>query len=73
MPQSQIEEVKEHKHLGITFCRTLTWTNILRNIYKSLEKNWVSLRRYKFLLDRGSLFKVYTTFIRPLLEYGGVD
>ena len=31
-----------------------------------------SLRRYKFLLDRGSLFKMYTTFLRPLLEYGGV-
>ena len=37
----------------------------------SLEKIWV-LMRYKFILDRGSLFKMYTTFIRPLLEYGGV-
>ena len=29
MSQSQIEEVKEHKHLGITFCKTLTWTKIV--------------------------------------------
>ena len=29
-----------------------------------------SLRRYKFLLDICSLFKMYTTLIRPLLEYG---
>ena len=72
MSQSQIEEVNEHKHLGITFCRTLTWTNHISEISRKAWKRIGSLRRYKFLLDRGSLFKMYTTFIRPLLEYGGV-
>ena len=72
MSQSQIEEVKEHKHLGKTFCRTFTWTNHISEISTKAWKRIWSLRRYKFLLDRGSLFKMYTTFIRPLLEYGGV-
>ena len=30
------------------------------------------LRRYKKLLDRASLQKMYTSFIRPLLEYGDI-
>ena len=72
MSQSHIEEINEHKHLGITFCTTLTWTNHMSEISRKAWKRIGSLRRYKFLLDRGSLFKMYTTFIRPLLEYGGV-
>ena len=72
MSQSQIEEVKEHKHLGITFYRTLTWTNHISEISTKVWKRIGSLRRYKFLLDRGSLFQMYKTFIRPLLEYGDV-
>ena len=72
MSQSQIEEVNEHKHLGITFCRTLTRTNHISEISRKAWKRIGFLRRYKFLLDRGSLFKMYTPFIQPLLEYGGV-
>ena len=70
MSQNQIEEVKEHKHLGITFCRTLTLTNHISEISTKAWKKIGSLRHYKFLLDRGSLFRMYTTFIGILLEYG---
>ena len=53
MSQSQIGEVKEHKHLGIAFCRTLTWTNHISEISTKAWKRIGSLRRFKFLLDRG--------------------
>ena len=72
MSQSQIEEVKEHKHIGIKFCRALTSQKHISEISTTAWKRIGSLRRYTFLLDRGSLFKMYTTFIRSLLEYGGI-
>jgi hypothetical protein len=30
------------------------------------------LRKFKFILDRKTLEKIYFTFVRPLLEYGDV-
>jgi hypothetical protein len=30
------------------------------------------MRKFKFMLDRRTLEKIYLTFIRPLLEYGNV-
>ena len=72
MSQSQIEEVNEHKHLGITFCRTLTWTNHISEISTKAWKRIGSLRRYKFHLDRGSLFKMYTTFLTSFRIWGVV-
>jgi hypothetical protein len=30
------------------------------------------MRKFKFILDRRTLEKIYLTFIRPLLEYGDV-
>ena len=70
MSHSLIEKVKEHKHLGITFCRTLTWTNHISEISAKALKRIEYLRRYKFLLDRVSLFKMYITFIRPFENIG---
>ena len=48
MPQSQIEEVNEHKHLGITLCRTLTWTNPISEKSTKAWKIIGSLRHYNF-------------------------
>lgn len=70
MEQMQIEEVSQHKHLGITISDSFTWTKHIENMSAKAWKRIGSLRRYKFLIDRGSLFKMYTVFIRPLLEYG---
>ena len=72
MNQTQIDEVKQHKHLGIVLSDDLTWTNHIESISSKAWKRIGLLRRYKYLLDRASLQKMYTSFIRPLLEYGDI-
>ena len=47
----------------------------LENNEKSCEYSaiqYVAKRKFKFILDRRTLEKIYLTFIRPLLEYGDV-
>lgn len=59
----------EHKHLGVTLDEKCKWTIHVDNIAKSASKNISVLRKIKFLLNRDTLSKLYTTFIRPIFEY----
>ena len=64
-----IEETTRHKHLGLTFSSTCTWTDHVNTIS---EKAWIRLnflRALKFRVSRKSLEKIYISYIRPLLEY----
>ena len=72
MANSSIKEVNQHKHLGLIFSSDATWTNHIKVISVKAWKRIGYLRRLRFLLDRPSLQKIYTTFIRPLLEYGNI-
>ena len=72
MQNQQITEVESHKHLGIYFSIDCTWHHHIKYI---VNKAWIRInimRKLKFRLDRKSLETIYTTFIRPLLEYGDV-
>ena len=69
MGGSILTEKQSHKHLGITFSKTCTWTEYIDNKSK---KAWVRLnfhRPLKFRLSRKTLEKMYISFILPLLEY----
>ncbi|MEW8548206.1 MAG: reverse transcriptase family protein [Candidatus Thiodiazotropha sp.] len=72
MNQTRIDEVSQHKHLGIVLSDDLSWTNHIETISAKAWQRIGLLRRYKFLLDRASLQKMYVSFIRPLLEYGDI-
>lgn len=72
MGQTFIEEVTHHKHLGVTFSSDLSWTAHINDICTKAWRRMGSLRKYKFLLDRSSLQKMYVTFLRPLLEYSDI-
>ena len=72
MQNHQISEVESHKHLGLYFSNDCTWHKHINYIK---EKAWFRInimRKLKFKLDRKSLEIIYTTFIRPILEYGDV-
>ena len=72
MNQTQIEEVKSHKHLGLVFSNDCTWHEHLDYIK---TKAWVRIhimRKLKFKLDRRSLQTIYFSFIRPVIEYSDV-
>ena len=68
----QINEVEFHKHLGIYFSNDGSWHKHIEYIK---EKAWTRInimRRLKYEIDRKSLEIIYTTFIRPILEYADV-
>ena len=65
-----IKEVSSHNHLGVHLSSDCTWHS---HIERMKEKAWQRLnimRRLKFILDRKSLEIIYTSFIKPVLEYG---
>ena len=72
MENQQIVEVESHKHFGVILSADCTWHKHIKYI---TDKAWGRInimRRLKFKLDRKSLEIIYTTFIRPLLEYSDV-
>ncbi|MEW8548410.1 MAG: hypothetical protein AB2693_33315, partial [Candidatus Thiodiazotropha sp.] len=72
MGNIEVKEVTQHKHLGLTISNDLTWHCHINQISEKAWKRIGSLRRKKFILDRRTLNKLYTTYIRPLLEYGNM-
>ena len=64
-----LTETSKHKHLGLNFSSTCTWTG---HINKITETAWTRLnlmRALKFKINRKALENIYIAFIRPLLEY----
>jgi len=65
----QLEEVSEHKHLGLTFSNKLSWSAHINNIISDVSKMSDVMKRLKYDLDRHNLDKIYKTFVRLKLEY----
>jgi hypothetical protein len=68
----QIESMQSHKHLGLTLTHNLSWREHAEEIAKKANRCLGILRPLKFKLDRKSLEKMYTSFIRPILEYADI-
>ena len=64
-----LENVHEHKHLGLTLSSNLTWSSHINNIISEASRMSDVLKRLKYDLDRSTLEKIYFSFIRPKLEY----
>ena len=65
----QIEFVSFHKHLGIIFSENLNWRTYIDNIISTAYKKLNLMKKFKFKLNRKALSIMYTSFIRPHLEY----
>ena len=72
MGNSSIKEVNKHKHLGLVFTSDLLWHSHIKAISSKVYRTLGNLRRQKFSLDRRPLPKIYTAFVRPLLEYADI-
>ena len=64
-----LDDVSEHKHLGLTLSSNLTWSSHINNIISEATRMSDVLKRLKYDLDRSTLEKIYFSFIRPKLEY----
>ena len=67
-----IQEVTNHKHLGLIFNNTCHWGQHIDYIVDKAYKKLNILRSLKFDLDRLTLQIMYFSFIRPVLEYGDI-
>ena len=69
MDNTVISESSSHKHLGLTFSNTCTWSEHIKLITGTAWSRLNLLRVLKFRTKRRALQKLYFAFIRPLLEY----
>jgi hypothetical protein len=67
-----IKEVKQHKHLGLTFNDSLTWSNHIDNLTTKASKCVGLLRRICYEVPRSCLETLYKSMILPILEYGDI-
>ena len=65
-----LKEVSHHTHLGLTFLSDLTWTNHIKSVVRKASKRVGIMKRLKYTLSRTTLMRLYTTLVRPILEYG---
>ena len=65
----KLAHVDQHKHLGVTFQANGKWSTHIDNIIHTAGKQLNVLRKVKYQLKRENLSKLYTVFIRPVLEY----
>lgn len=72
MDGTKISEFDHHKHLGLTFSNDGRWHHHIKSITAKAWQRIGILRQFKFTLKRNTLERIYTSFIRPLLEYADV-
>ena len=67
-----ISQVSTHTHIGVTFTPDGKWqSHISSNTNKVWQRIGI-LRTLKCVVSRSALYKMYITFIRPLLEYADI-
>ena len=70
MNDTPITEVEQHTHHGLTLQQNGRWTEHLKEVITRAKKRVDILRSLTYRFSRKSLQKLYTSFIRPILEYG---
>ena len=69
---SVVDEVSNHKHLGIVLSNDLGWANHIDEICTKAMRRLDVIQSFKFKLDRNALERFCISFILPILEYGDV-
>ena len=69
---SVVDEVSNHKHLGIVLSSYLGWANHIDEICAKAMRRLDVIQSFKFKLDRNALERFYMSFVPPIMEYGDV-
>lgn len=69
---TQLPDVTEHKHLGVTITHTLSWSSHISKVCQKTGAILNILSYLQFKLDRKTLETIYFSFVRPILEYADV-
>ena len=69
---SVVDEVSNHKHLGIVLSNDLGWASHIDEICAKAVRRLDVIQSFKFKLDRNALERFYMSFVLPIMEYGDV-
>ena len=69
---TEIPDEPHHTHLGLTLSSDATWKEHINRIYEKASYRLNILRMLKYDMDRKSLSRFFTSYIRPILEYGNI-
>ena len=69
---AKIPQVRSHRHLGVTFNETLSWSDHVNQIISSASSKIGFLSRLQKSLDQLSLRDLYLLGIRPAMEYASL-
>lgn len=69
-----ITQVSHHKHLGVTLHCNLSWSTHTDSLVSKSSAMFAILRHLKsdYHFSNKSLLQVYSSLIRPMLEYGSI-
>jgi hypothetical protein len=70
MDGNVLYEVSNHKHVGIILSKDLSWHKHISSIENKARSVLNQMSRFKYILDRRALERIYISNIRPILEYG---
>lgn len=68
----ELNRVDEHCHLGCIINKHMSWESHIRSKIKKAAPRINLLKRSALKFPRSCKVNIYKTFIRPVLEYGGV-
>ena len=64
-----LNPVDSHRHLGVTLTNDAKWSAHITAIYQSCMKKVNVMRKFKYILNKNTLLRIYKCFILPVLEY----
>ena len=64
-----VPQVDHHKHLGIHFNKSLTWTDLVNEVFSSCARRIGMLRCLRRILPNAAFRRIYIGSIRPIVEY----
>lgn len=68
----RLNEVSNHKHLGIILHNRLCWNKHITHITERVSNKITTIRRLQYNVPRKCLEKIYWSMIRPVLDYADV-
>ena len=69
---TRLQQVHQHRHLGVTLQDDLRWTQHIIETTNKAKKLLHQLHKTRSTMNASSLLLIYTTYIRPVLEYGSL-
>ena len=69
---SNLDDVSNFKHLGVSINRTMTWHDHVERISKKINQRLGLFRRIKYVLPHQARLSFYHSLVLPLFDYADI-